>query len=66
MNISPSYFYENIFCVKTIQVEEIVIEKWYSKWLDVLISMFLLGPDLHCVGPLVLWEFLQHLSAKYR
>ena len=24
------------------------------------------GPDLHCAKRLVLWRFLQHLSAKYR
>ena len=24
------------------------------------------GPDLHRAGPLAVWEFLQHLSAKYR
>ena len=24
------------------------------------------GPDLHRAGPLVVWVFLQHLSAKYR
>ena len=27
--------------------------------------MLLLGPDLHYVGPLVLWGFSQHFSAKY-
>ena len=41
------------FCVKTSEVEEIAIEKWYNRWLDVLTRMLLLGPDLHCVGPLV-------------
>ena len=24
------------------------------------------GPDLHRAGPLALWRFSQHLSAKYR
>ena len=24
------------------------------------------GPDLHRAGPLAVWGFLQHLSAKYR
>ena len=50
----PSYFFESIFRVKTSKVEEIAIEKWYSRWLDLLASMLLPGPDLHCVGLLVL------------
>ena len=32
----------------------------------VLTSMLLLEPDLHCLGPLVIWGFSQHLPAKYR
>ena len=23
-------------------------------------------PDLHCAGPLALWEFLQYFPAKYK
>ena len=34
-----------------------MIEKWYNRWLDLLTSMVLLGPDLHCRGPLILWDF---------
>ena len=30
------------------------------------INHVIAGPDLHRPGPLVLWGFLQHLSAKYR
>ena len=56
----------NFFRVKTSEVEEIVIKKYYNRWFDLLTRMLLLGPDLHCAGPLVLWGFLQHLPAKYR
>ena len=28
--------------------------------------MLLPGADLNCAGPLALWRFSQHLSAKYR
>ena len=66
MSISPTYFFESIFSRKNSEVEEIVIEKWYNRWLDPLTSMLLLGPDLHWVGTVVLWGFLQHLPAKYR
>ena len=45
MSISPTYLCENIVSRKNNEVEEIVIEKWHDRWLDVLISMFLLGPD---------------------
>ena len=31
-----------------------------------LLVMLLSGPDLHCGGPLALWRFSQHLSAKCR
>ena len=37
------------FRVKTRKVEEIATEKWYNRWLDLLASMLLPGPDLHCV-----------------
>ena len=47
-------------------VEEIALEKWYDRWLVLLTSMLFFGPDLHCKGPLVLWGFLQHHSAKHR
>ena len=66
MSISPSYFFESIFSRKNQEVEEIVIKKWYNRWLDLFASMLVPGPNLHCMEPLVLWEFLQHLLAKYR
>ena len=66
MSISPSHFWEVFFRVKTSEVEEIVIEKWYNRWLDLLASMLLPGPDLHCVEPLVLLGFSRHLPAEYR
>ena len=28
--------------------------------------MLLPGPNLHCVGPLIFWKFLQNLLAKYK
>ena len=45
------------FRVKTSQVEKIVIEKWYNRWLNVLTSILLLGPDLHCVRSPG-WQFI--------
>ena len=38
-------------------MEEIVIEKWYNRWLDLLTSMLLLGPELHCVESLYFRDF---------
>ena len=66
ISIFPSNCLKVVFRVKTSEVEEIVIKKWCKRWLDLLTSMLLLGPGLHCVGPLVLWGFLQHLRAKYQ
>ena len=57
MSISPNYFFESIFRVKTSEVEEIVIEKWYNRWLDLLTSMLLLGPDLDRVEPPYFGDF---------
>ena len=57
MRISPSYFLKVFFRVKTSDVEKMVIEKWYNRWFDLLTGMLLLGPDLHCVGPLHFGDF---------
>ena len=32
--------------------------------MDTLTNHVVTGPDLHCAGPLALWGFSQHLSAK--
>ena len=66
MSIFPSYFLKVIFYVTTSKVGEIVIEKWSNRWLDLLASMLLPGPDLNCLEPLVFWGFSQHLPAKCR
>ena len=29
-------------------------------------AMLLAGPDLHCAGPLALWEYSLHLPGMYR
>ena len=57
ISISPSYFLKVFFRVKASEVEEIVIEKWCNRWIDLLTSMLLFRRDLHCVRPLVLWGF---------
>ena len=43
----------------------IVIEKWYNRWLRFL-NMFFPGRIYIARGPLALWGFLQHLSAKFK
>ena len=36
------------------------------QWMVMLTTHVIAGPDLHCAGPLALWRFSQHLSAKCR
>ena len=59
-------FLKVFFRVKTSKVKEIAIEKWNNRWFDLFTSMLMLVPNLHCVGPLALWGFSQHLPTKYR
>ena len=32
----------------------------------VTLTKHIFGPDLHCAGPVAVWGFLQHFSAKYK
>ena len=63
----PQLFFLRVFFrVKPSEVKKIAIEKWYNRWFNLLPSMLLPGPDLHCVERLVLLGFSQHLPAKYK
>ena len=76
ISIFRSYFFKSILCVKTGEVEVnrcwkmkqqiVTLTKHDKQQIVTLTKHDITGTDLHCAGPLVLKEFLQHLPAKYK